>query len=295
MTMDCAQARHHLHDLRRRRLDGPGSAAVVRHLTGCPACGAEDEAEALLDRLLTERLPRRPVPPALQARLAALAAAGPASDEGSEAGPEPEAADGAAELVARGVPAPARLRRRAIAVALPALAAGLIVAGGAALMALRPPDAGAAGPLAAEAVNDHLRLLVSAHPLDVPSTENHEVKPWFAGRLDFAPTVPAGGDGVELLGGAVGYFLDRKAAVVSYGLRRHRLTLIAFPAGGLEWPANHADVGGVPATAVELRGFQVLLWRQGELGYALVSDVAAPDFRAAAARLAPATRVAARP
>ena len=66
-------------------------------------------------------------------------------------------------------------------------------------------------------------------------------------------------------------------------------------AGGLEWPAPDADAGGVPATAAERRGYRVLLWRQGELGYALVSDVAAPDFRAAAARLAPATRGVAGP
>ena len=239
------------------------------------------------------------------ARRAAAAPAGAASAPGAprgagggrragvaaRPGAEPASSAGAAAAEAPGPGLPEARRRRGArdAVVGLALAAGLLLAGGALLVAQRAPGAGAAGPLAAEALSDHLRLLASAHPLDVPSTETHEVKPWFAGRIDFAPAVPAGGEGLELLGGSLGYFLDRKAAVIAYGLRRHRLTLLAFRADGLAWPAPDAEAGGVAATAVELRGFQVLLWRQGELGYALVSDVAAPDFRAAAARLAPAT------
>jgi anti-sigma factor RsiW len=68
--------------------------------------------------------------------------------------------------------------------------------------------------LVSEAVNDHLRVLSSQHPLDVESGGIHQVKPWFERRLDFAPVLAFEGDAeFPLRGGAVGYFRDRKAAV----------------------------------------------------------------------------------
>lgn len=94
---------------------------------------------------------------------------------------------------------------------------------------------------------------------------------------------------LRLQGGALGVFLDRKAAVVSYALRRHRVTLLVFPAAGTTWPAADRSVGGVAARATSLRGFNVVLWRHGELGYGLVSDVNAEDLGSLAAQLAPDT------
>jgi anti-sigma factor RsiW len=262
MAMDCTEARALLHDLRRRRLDPARAEAVVRHLEGCAACRREDQAEALLDRLLAERLPRQAAPATLRQRLGALAA---------------------------GAPAPAPVRRapgwrRLLA---PALAASVLVMGGALVLQRHGTEGGALSRLAGEAVSDHLRVLASARPHEVESSATHEVKPWFAGRLDFAPAVPGDVGELQLQGGAVGYFLDRKAAVVSYALRRHRVTLLGFPAAGIAWPAADRSAGGVPARATSLRGFNVVLWRQGELGYALVSD--AEDLAAVAAEIAPAT------
>ncbi|HSB19607.1 MAG TPA: zf-HC2 domain-containing protein [Anaeromyxobacteraceae bacterium] len=261
--MDCTEARELLHDLRRRRLDAARAEAVVGHLQGCSACRREDESEALLDRLLLERLPRPAAPAPLRGRLAALAAGAPV--------PVP----------------PVRRTRRWPRLLAPALAAGVLVAGSALVLQRRGAEEGALSRLAGEAVSDHLRLLASAHPYEVESSITHQVKPWFAGKLDIAPAVPGDVGDLRLQGGAVGYFLDRKAAVVSYALRRHRVTLLAFPAAGLAWPEADRSAGGVPARATSLRGFDVVLWRQGELGYALVSD--AEDLGAVAAQVAPAT------
>jgi anti-sigma factor RsiW len=116
-------------------------------------------------------------------------------------------------------------------------------------------------------VNDHLRLLAAQRPLEIESGGTHQVKPWFEGRLDFAPVVPdLAGSGLELRGGAVGYFLDRRAALVQYRLRAHLVTLIAFPPDGL--PLEDA-----PRLTRGERGFHAVLWRSGPLGYALVADV----------------------
>jgi anti-sigma factor RsiW len=138
-----------------------------------------------------------------------------------------------------------------------------------------------------EAVNDHLRVLYSEHPLEVASGGIHQVKPWFEGRLDFAPAVAFGGDqDFPLEGGAVAYFMDRKAAAFVYKRRLHVITLFVFRADGLPWPpATGEPLGDHRMVARESRGFHTLMWRDGDLGYALVSDVSEADLRELARRM----------
>ena len=129
--------------------------------------------------------------------------------------------------------------------------------------------------MVAETVNDHLRVLSSQHPLDIESSEMHQVKPWFEGRLDFAPVVSFLGDQeFPLQGGAVGYFLDRKAAVFVFHRTLHAISLFVFRAEGLSWPARSREpLGNTEAYTTVARGFNVILWQSGELGDALVSDL----------------------
>jgi len=139
--------------------------------------------------------------------------------------------------------------------------------------------------MSTEAVNDHLRVLASQRPLEVEASGSHEVKPWFEGKLDFAPSVPLpDAAGLRLAGGAVGYFLDRKCAVVEYALRRHAVTLLVFPADGLAWPSRDAK----SFTSSSRRGYHAVFWRAGELGYSLVSDVNPVELGALAERFAAA-------
>ena len=263
--MDCSDARAHLHDLRRDRLAPELEQPVRQHLLDCPACARGEAAEAALDAVLHERLPRHAAPAALRERLERQVAWSPAP----RASPP----------------------RRWARLAAPALAASLALLSGALLLdrsARHAPDDGAA--LVSEAVNDHLRVLVSQRPLEVASGGSHQVKPWFEGKLDFAPVVPAPDvPDLRLEGGAVGYFRDRKAAVAVYALRRHALTLLAFRAEGLPWPDGDRMLGSVAGRTGSERGFNVVLWRAGDLGYALVSDVGAEELTALAAAFAPAT------
>jgi len=162
---------------------------------------------------------------------------------------------------------PARWRAVATPLATPlAVSAALVMA---AVALFRPfPSTGApsSSRMLEEAVNDHLRVLYSEHPLEVAGGGIHQVKPWFQGRLDFAPQVAfAGDDEFPLAGGAVGYFVDRKAAVFVYKRRLHTISLLVFRGDGLPWP-------GTGPRAEKLRGFSVLLWQGGALGHALVSD-----------------------
>ena len=184
---------------------------------------------------------------------------------------------------------PWRRRLRVLVPALALVAAAAVLAPVAWERMVTRPERESAGRLVAEAVNDHVRVLLSPQPLEVKSGGIHQVRPWFAGRVDFAPVVPFERDGeFALQGGAVGYFLDRKAAVLVYGYRLHTISLLVFRADGLRWPArNLTRIGAVEAYADATRGFNTLLWRRDDLGYALVSDVEPGALRALAERLAP--------
>jgi anti-sigma factor RsiW len=94
---------------------------------------------------------------------------------------------------------------------------------------------------------------------------------------------------LPLRGGSVGYVFDRKAAVLIYALRLHLVTLLVFRPEGLALPsASAGQVGPVRGRETSARGFNVVLWRSGELGYALVSDANAKELGELAVRLAAA-------
>ena len=98
----------------------------------------------------------------------------------------------------------------------------------------------------------------------------------FSGDTDF-----------PLVGGSLGYVFDRKAAVLVFKRRLHTITLLVFPPEGLAWPAQSPEtVGRLSVVAQTRHGFSVLLWRDGDLGYALVSDLNADELLQLATRVA---------
>ena len=255
--MNCDDVRLTLRDYQERRLPAAAQAGVRAHLEGCPDCAHADAVEQELTAVLEHRLPQYPASLALKRRVAAR---WPVS-----------------------TPARWRWTRRrpslVPALALVALLFGVAPALYYARTAFRGPAA--ATVMSAEAVNDHLRVLASQRPLEVESGGLHRVKPWFEGRLDFAPVVSFEGDAdFSLKGGAVGYFHDRKSAVLVYAYRLHPISLFVFRADGLAWPGPDGS-----ALTTEERGFNVVLWRRGGLGYALVSDVGRPTLATLAAKL----------
>lgn len=134
--------------------------------------------------------------------------------------------------------------------------------------------------LVTEAVNDHLRVLYAERPLEVESGATAPIRTWFGGRLDFAPALDFAGDKeFALQGGAVAYFVDRKAAAFLYKRGNQRISAFVFRASGLPWALRgEAALGRVSASKAQERGFNVLLWRDADLGYALVSDLGEPEL-----------------
>ena len=255
--MDCTEARTHMLSARRDLLPAEQADAVRAHLAECTACRHADAADAEVSNALS-RLPKHNAPDALRR-----------------------------SLETRWAPRERRWPRRLAQIAAGATLAAAIAAG--TLLVVRSGDRSDA--MFTEAVNDHLRVLYSDHPVEIESGGIHQVKPWFAGRLDFAPSLGFAGDtDFPLKGGSVGYFVDRKAATFVFARRIHTITLFVFRADGLPWPAAGGEVlGAHRAYARASRGFHALLWRDGDLGYALVSDVAEADLRDLAARVAGAS------
>lgn len=164
----------------------------------------------------------------------------------------------------RRAPSP-RLRRALYAAGLVA-AAALGFASRDVVLHPRGSDA-----LAAQLVDAHVQSLMANHLMDVVSTDQHTVKPWFAGRVDFAPrVVQLDSVGFPLMGGRVAYVDNHVAAALVYGRRKHVINLFMW-----------RDPGSDAAPAARsLSGYSLLDWRTGGVRYWAVSDAAPAELRA---------------
>jgi anti-sigma factor RsiW len=125
--------------------------------------------------------------------------------------------------------------------------------------------------LVAELVDTHVRSLIGDHLTDVRSTDQHTVKPWFAGKIDFAPrVVDLTAKGFPLLGGRVDYVHGHTTAALAYGRRRHIVNLFI-------WPSGQSDGGTQPAP---YNGYSLKHWTADGMSYWLVSDASPADLEA---------------
>jgi anti-sigma factor RsiW len=120
-------------------------------------------------------------------------------------------------------------------------------------------------------VGAHVRALMKGPLVEVVSSDRHAVKPWFAGRVDLSPKVKDLADrGYPLSGGRVDEVSGRRVAVVAYTHGRHEVDVFVW-------------VAAAPAPAVAMgasRGYHVVRWTEGDLGYAAVSDMEEGELRA---------------
>jgi len=304
--MGCGATRERLSARVAGRLEAREEEQVAAHLEECAECRRAELREAELSAVL-DRLPRYLAPESLRRRLESLVAgtvatipapAVPEATATTAPEPMPMSMSTASPGATPGRPSPAWPRQvpsrsiwAASLVSACAAAALAFVVGRAmpSRLADRGASASSAADLLAEAVNDHLRVVSSSHPVEIESGGIHQVKPWFTGRLDFAPRVAFSGDGdFSLVGGSVGYFRDRKAAVFVFKRRLHTITLLVFPPEGLDWPTEGLTrLGRLSLAHQTSRGFSVLLWRDGGLGYVLVSDVNSHDLDLLSSRMNP--------
>jgi mycothiol system anti-sigma-R factor len=124
--------------------------------------------------------------------------------------------------------------------------------------------------LAQEVASAHVRSLLANHLTDVASTDQHTVKPWFSGKLSFAPSVTElATDGFPLVGGRLDVLEGQPVAAVVYQCRKHFINLFIWPS------ALGADVG---EKSLAQRGYNLVHWTRDGMNYWAVSDVNRSDL-----------------
>jgi anti-sigma factor RsiW len=123
--------------------------------------------------------------------------------------------------------------------------------------------------VARQVLDAHLRSLQLTHLTDVASTDQHTVKPWFVGKLDFAPPVADfAAEGFPLVGGRLDAVGGRSVAALVYNRRKHVINLFV-------WPSEEPDAA--PRSGTQ-HGYAWIRWRRGGMSFWAASDVAASDL-----------------
>ena len=144
-------------------------------------------------------------------------------------------------------------------IAATALAASL------AFLVLMPP---ASSQLVNDVMGAHLRSLMESHLIDVASSDQHTVKPWFAGHADVSPpTADFPKEDYRLVGGRVDYVDGHRAAVLVYRHGAHTINVFSWAQSGESLP-----------NIVTRNGYHAVFWRSGDLVFCAVSDTALDEL-----------------
>jgi anti-sigma factor RsiW len=235
--MNCADSRLFLHAHADGELDVANSLELERHLQTCTACAAETKSVHSLKTAMRQSSLHYDAPDSLRKAVRQMARA-----SGNDTRPRLFQSLLLWKWLASG----------ATAVALAAIL-------------LRPAGISERDQLLDDAVASHVRSLMGEHLTDVASSDQHTVKPWFTGKLDFAPDVKDfAAQGFPLVGGRLDYVNGRAVAALVYRRNKHFINVFIRPAAG----AN-----GRESRSKNVRGYSVISRETGGLHYWLVSDL----------------------
>lgn len=243
--MACELSQTQLHAYFDGELDALAAASFEKHLESCPDCKRQLEAEQSLRRSLQEANLYEHAPRGLREKVLS-------------------------NHPTNSAPIPLRAPVRPISWGWLAAAAVLLLAIIVGWRQLgRTPGLSSTQLVASTLVDAHLRSLQPGHLTDVESTDQHTVKPWFDGRLDFAPPVrDFSADGFPLLGGRLDVVQGHTVAALVYGRRKHIINVF------VEKSLPDASWNGSGTT----QGYQWTAWQNNGFSFFAVSDVSAADL-----------------
>ncbi|HKM67317.1 MAG TPA: anti-sigma factor [Candidatus Acidoferrum sp.] len=242
--MPCDQAQNQLHGYLDGELDAQGAANFEKHLESCPDCERTLAAEETLRNSFQQAALYERAPQSLRKNLLGKLQQQPAA-----------------------IPFPAT---RGFHWQWLAMAAAVLFAAFLGWQQLQQPHRLTDSQVvAASLVDAHLRSLQPGHLTDVESTDQHTVKPWFDGRIDFAPPVrDFANDGFPLLGGRLDVVGGRTVAALVYARRKHIVNVFVEKSQ----PQSGWNGSG------EAQGYHWLAWQRDGFSFCAVSDAAAPDL-----------------
>ena len=125
--------------------------------------------------------------------------------------------------------------------------------------------------IVSQVVANHVRSLLAAQLVDVVSSDQHTVKPWFDGKIDFAPEVrDLSANGFPLVGGRLDYLDGKTIAALVYHRNKHPINLFITPAPTSRTPSP---------TVITRRGYNVFSWTNNGMKYWAVSDLNQTELR----------------
>ena len=248
--MNCGECHDFIDAYIDNELDVATTISVKQHLGGCSQCQQLLESRNVVGALLSDPEVRFETPDSLQAKIqSALPAVTSSAKDRSG-------------------------RRSAIpwiTIPLALAAAFVVVLGLVFLYQGTTLDRSHGNALANEVISSHLRSLLAAHLLDVPSSDQHTVNPWFDGKLKFSPPVQDFTDhGFRLIGGRLDYLNGREVAALIYQRSKHIINLFIWPSE----PGREAT-----GQSFAKDGYNVLHWNRDGFEFWAVSDVNALDLR----------------
>ena len=237
-------------------LDLVRSLEIEEHLKTCTSCAQElREQQLLREGIRSANLYHR-APEALRARIIAYDSAVPAPAHGQSRA----AASGLRTMKRRPV-----LEWFAVAAAI-LIMLGLGVRFFPGILGARQGDL-----VAEELVAGHIRSLQPGHLMDVVSTDQHTVKPWFDGKIDFAPPVrDLAEQGYPLIGGRLDYVSGRDVAALVYQVRKHYINVFIWPDDGKQ---------GNRLESISKQGYNVACRSSDGMRLCGVTDANAADLR----------------
>ena len=263
--MNCEEATKLMDGYLDSELDPITSQKIEQHLRECPKCDEAYKIHGSLIRVIGNATPYYKAPAELREQIqSSLRDAVGAKDKGGSGQP--------GQL---SVPRPQGERRPVLShVPWNWLALAAAIMSGALITAvflprMRPPNADQF--LATQLIASHVRSLMANHLMDVPSSDQHTVKPWLDAKLDFAaPVADLSSQGFPLIGGRLDYLNNHSVAALVYQKRKHFINLFI-------WPTTPED--STAQTMVEREGYHLVHWSDGDFTYWAVSDVNPSDLQ----------------